>query len=100
MSKLNFIHDADLLRCPHCDGDWLHQEKVEVFFRTEDAPTGVVVTAAHDYANADMQGSQDVNPSDRRDGINIYFMCETCERQDIKYSIIQHKGSTYAAFNK
>jgi hypothetical protein len=35
-----------------------------------------------------------VNPSARRDGIRVFFVCENCGK-DSALTIVQHKGETY-----
>ena len=98
----------DVLVCPAdgCEGEYLHQERVDVFFREEDAESGMYssttrnVTIVHDDMHTDM----DKNPSHRRDGIAIYFTCEQChlgmnvaDIEDEEFhvlEIVQCKGNT------
>ena len=98
-----------VLECQHCGSDNLHQSAVVWFARLEDAPdanTTAFSILKHDLYDhkadpADMATYilpatklKLTNPSDRRDGTHVLFMCELCE--GITTLIIeQHKGSTY-----
>jgi hypothetical protein len=92
--------DEGQLQCPHCDGTYLHQTKVEVFWRgeravdgrmigREDAPSIAVVI---DDGTASL-GIPTRNPSTRRDGLLIHFFCENCDYRPT-LAIAQHKGQT------
>jgi hypothetical protein len=87
---ISFIDEG--LCCPHCHFNYLHHSKIEVFGREEDAVMGLhsVITRQDITTNHSMKG----NPSQRRDGIKIYFWCEGCSIFSI-LEIIQHKGMTY-----
>jgi hypothetical protein len=88
---LKFKYDG--LCCPNCGESNLHQERVEVFERiNEDNETGVHVVVENGVASVDM--SMEGNPSDRRDGVMMFFSCEHCPRRTW-LSIVQHKGTTY-----
>lgn len=82
----------NVVRCPHCLYDYMHQDKVEVFDRQEDADVGIhaIVTAGKATFNYSMNG----NPSSRRDGVRIEFFCEGCDKRSVM-TIIQHKGQTF-----
>src|ERR1051325_4062434 len=85
----------DALRCPCCNNENLHHSRVEVFNRpTEDADSVPVVveetSAMHDRPLG-------INPSSRRNGLLIYFWCETCPAAPA-LSVCQHKGTTYVAW--
>jgi hypothetical protein len=86
-----FRPDDDQLSCEHCGGQYLHQFKVEVFFRNEDAEEGihVQIDASQLLADAKMAGC----PSLRRDGVRILLYCEECI-QVTALTISQHKGIT------
>ena len=99
------IDDYTLI-CPSCGGNNLHHHTVEIFNRTEDAATGVHIKAEvaewnHDNDLKDtamMDTNMEENPSKRRQGISIGFLCETCDGDDgvdMVLDIVQHKGSTY-----
>lgn len=86
------VADGSILECPACGGENLHQERVDSWFREEDATQGVHTSAMKDggcFVTPQMHG----NPSSRRDGLTITFSCETCEELPT-LSIVQHKGLT------
>jgi hypothetical protein len=96
MSKnLEFYNDFSLT-CPACGEPNMHQRKVSIFWRTEDAEEGnhVVSQFGHTLTDISMHG----NPSPRRDGIVIDFECETCDAEP-RLSIVQHKGATVMAWD-
>jgi hypothetical protein len=69
-------HDCCLL-CPCCGGQYLHQCRVDVFSRPdgEDQPSISTVVHHHD---PNQTWTKAKNPSLRRQGVIIYFWCETC----------------------
>lgn len=79
--------------CPRCGGTWTHQERVEAYFRREDAVQGMHVTVERSgcVVNTGMEG----NPSRRRDGIRVWFSCEGCPDIMFSTTIVQHKGQTF-----
>jgi len=80
------------LQCPSCGFNYLHQGRVEVFERAEDAETGTRVVV--DSGKVEVDDSMLGNPSPRRDGVRIHFWCEGCK--SLPYmEIVQHKGNTY-----
>lgn len=83
-------YGAQLL-CPVCGFHYLNHHKVEVFECDEDAKHGVHVTVANSKAAIDT--SLVGNPSRRRHGLKIHFICEGCTTKSI-LSISQHKGLT------
>ena len=90
--KLPVGDDSIPTICPVCEGEYLHQYKADVCFRTEDAYKGVCAVVTQDGV---LQGtSQESNPSARRDGMTISFWCETCSEKS-HLIISQHKGGTY-----
>jgi hypothetical protein len=67
------------LRCPRCGGTDLHQGRVTIFDRNEDAEMTVVTTVAGGFAETRLLPSgQAGNPSSRRHGLAIVFICEGC----------------------
>ena len=85
----------DELCCPHCGGYNLHQGTVQVFNRrAEDLPPMAVLIPV---SGAPIQGDPESNPSPRRNGLAIGFMCENCGNMDENKTLVifQHKGSTY-----
>ena len=86
------------LFCPVCamhssDYSQLHQVRVDVFNRAEDAKTGQHTICIGDktYTDNDINN----NPSMRRQGLIVYFQCERHTENLIEFSISQHKGKTY-----
>lgn len=89
---------ADLL-CPRCEGDHLHHLDVSVFSRPEDADAVTVTKLMNATASIAVENNRESgNPSSRRGGITIQFMCESCGSDNlddlIELTIAQHKGST------
>jgi hypothetical protein len=100
---LGGIFFRSLLACPHCLYDYTHQEKVEVFIR--DDVDGIKTTINHQITTVS-KDDMETNPSTRRDGIRIYYSCESCHSYDEGYGsgsnpplyellIYQHKGQTF-----
>ena len=95
------FNQDEQLKCPICGDGYLHQSLVEVYQRDgEDAPKGFAVSV--DYPSMKLETSQAENPSRRRSGIRIYFLCENCEERYegnnyplMSLIIIQNKGNTY-----
>jgi hypothetical protein len=82
----------DVLLCPSCGENNLHQTSASVYFRDkEDSNEGNFVHLNNKYIE---KIDNRLNPSDRRDGILIAFECEHCEA-DPHLTIVQHKGATY-----
>ena len=80
------------LLCPGCGQEYLHAVKVEAFDRTSEDMGGVHVTVSSGKATVDNVMKD--NPSSRRDGLKIFFACETCDCESV-LMIMQHKGTTY-----
>ena len=90
----NFSMQSDILICPNCSGENLHQERVTAYFRHEDSDVGMVAEVDRDTVRADANGDcLTGNPSSRRDGMVISFSCESCNVMP-SLAIIQHKGVT------
>lgn len=93
---MTMIHDSILL-CPHCDNGNLHHIRTEVYVRgEEDANYGTMLIADDNsrWNNVKFESSFSNNPSTRRNGIRVFFVCEHCPELSV-LDIIQHKGSTY-----
>jgi len=87
-------YDA-ILKCPKCDNEYLHQGRIEIFDRNEDAGgLHVTVDGGKVQADSDMTG----NPSIRRHGLKIEFRCEGCGARPV-LSFSQHKGNTEVDFD-
>jgi hypothetical protein len=89
------ILPGNVLHCPDCNGECLHQESVEAGFRRhEDGPESAVATSTHFQiliARKAIKG--------RRDQTRIRFWCEHCPSRPT-LTITQHKGSTYVEWDE
>lgn len=83
------------LRCPACNYECLHHERVEIFERREDAQRGLHVTV--ESGKVEIDQDIDENPSRRRHGLTIYFSCETCPKKS-RLTLAQHKGASLVEF--
>jgi len=102
----------DVISCPVCGGGQLHQGKVEVWDRKQDDVEGIHVVIPHPSGQVVLDGEVDAgNPSPRRQGLAIDFMCERCHykpfanpsrkvRDPFTLYIFQHKGTTYMSWEK
>jgi hypothetical protein len=87
----------NVLLCPKCGNNNLHQFKVETFARVEDSAKGIhVIVEGTDIMKLDNDMSG--NPSARRDGVSIHFSCESCPQVSV-LTVVQHKGTTYLEMN-
>lgn len=84
-----------VLICPNCGGDNLKHFRVEVFERKEDKENGVHVQIEEGKVLLDQ--ILDGNPSSRRHGLSIRFVCEHCSAGSV-LTIAQHKGATHVDF--
>lgn len=105
MSRLLTIGEfgEDILACPECQDENLHQKDVEVWNRREDSVTGHYVKV---WFNGGLLSDTDVskNPSPRRQGLSITFECEQCYFDAVDggeqngktfiLDIIRYKGGT------
>ena len=88
--------------CPRCGFDYLTHVDVHVWDRKEDADSGmhVQVLAGNVHVDSDMSS----NPSERRHGLSITFLCDGCSYTSegnvrlpegaLVLDIVQHKGVT------
>lgn len=108
-----YMDGNEVLLCPKCGGDYLHQGEVQTFFRSEDADQTRVTISGFDHTRTEtITNSLTLNPSPRRYGLRISFWCELCEsdktdeERDYTSSTIgdlsigdlciyQHKGQTF-----
>ena len=92
------------LQCPHCGDYYMHHYGIELFNRHEDSEYGdhieLYIPESHAwmYMNTNVQenivdGNIKNNPSSRRSGIIIKFVCENCSAVS-DFCIKQHKGHT------
>jgi hypothetical protein len=93
----------EVLKCPRCGDEYLHQSDIEIFNRGEDKTTGLHLIVLADSLQMDPD-VVDGNPSGRRQGMRILFSCEHCEgvawekgesAPQMWLTISQHKGNTY-----
>lgn len=102
--------DYGVLLCPGCGETNLHHDCIDICERPEDAETGLHVRVmGGDVAwNDDGERSparrtflvddcMDSNPSGRRQGLSVWFWCESCRHRS-QLTIAQHKGSTFIEF--
>ena len=97
----NQFDEITILRCPHCRGNNLHHFRVRVFDRHEDDVIVVETTVQSGLSAAHRIPSEDSrNPSSRRHGLAIDFVCENCgdTPKPIVLTVAQHKGSTHVAW--
>ena len=90
--------DDNSLRCPHCGGSNLHHEWIEIF--DQSACCGATYRVSVDSGGVGVRIGPDTwkdNPSARRNGLKIFFSCETCPEKPV-LSIAQHKGDTLLAW--
>ncbi len=100
LSNIPVIIDGEHLLCPRCNGMNMHHTKVEVFERDEDNET-VIRTNVGRYGTHVSIENNNENPSIRRQGIRIWFMCEECDDSNPKgvtLIMAQHKGATITAW--
>jgi hypothetical protein len=89
------LDEEGSLTCPRCTHRAnLHHTGVEYFARGEDSPT-VQVTRVDDrsFASEEVLSSKSGNPSHRRGGLRIHFVCELCGN-GLTLNFAQHKGET------
>jgi hypothetical protein len=96
--------EDNILLCPQCNSNNLHQTIVTVFNRDEDGKhTEVTCVQAHtDTSTVLITDETTSNPSPRRHGMLIEFWCEHCftEREGeyihdkLILAMYQHKGLT------
>ena len=95
---------SNAVMCPRkeCGCDNLHQGRIDIYNRAEDKREGQHVRVTCDSLSNDVPTKTRVivdedltgNPSGRRQGLSIQFLCEQCDRIFI-LDIVQHKGTTY-----
>lgn len=96
------VDDCRFLLCPRCSGTMMHHTKVEVFERDEDE-NKVIRTDVGRYGTHVSIENNKHNPSLRRQGIRIWFMCEQCDFDNpkgITLIMAQHKGFTITAWEE
>lgn len=101
--------DLGVLICPGCGGDYLHHRRVDVFTRDrEDSDRGTHISiAAGDASGIDASdvrsfsadSNMEANPSPRRSGLTIHFICEQCDAAP-QLNVYQHKGQTFVEWSE
>jgi len=89
------INKPFLIPCPVCNDEYLHHQEINVYERDEDELNGLHTKINNKVVTTDNNMSG--NPSLRRDGLSISFLCEGCQKISI-LDISQHKGNTFAGF--
>lgn len=84
-----------MVLCANCGADKLHAFRVQVFEReNEDAERGRMIDIMYTKPTETCDDAEHGNPSGRRNGIRIYFLCESCPHISV-LAIYQHKGTEY-----
>lgn len=100
---MNFL-DTDMspnygaLLCAHCNHEYTHVEKLYWFRRGEDESQCNTGFLALSGFGGNMKTSNKYNPSARRDGMCIFYRCESCEALS-SLNVVQHKGITEVSTN-
>lgn len=82
--------------CPSCGSNYTHHGRVHVFSRErEDSTRGYHVVAGDAGVAVDNNAAAG-NPSDRRDGVVVEFLCENCNVL-FEIHLAQHKGQSLMA---
>jgi len=81
----------DILTCPDCEGDYLHQVKVKSTWRDKEDGDGFCYTSKKQGHSIERLKKNEI--PFRRDNLVIDFDCENCGKKEL--TIYQHKGSTY-----
>ena len=85
--------EEQILTCPDCGGDYLHQLECSAIWRKEDED-GTRYTSSLGKISVENVESKKING--RRDTLTIAFMCEFCNPDDRKFlEIHQHKGQSF-----
>ena len=84
---------GSVMKCPVCDHDFTHLRTVTVWARSEDCIPNTVFVATQ-TGDIHIGNSNKGNPSSRRDGLSMVFLCELGHIFTI--DIAQHKGETHA----
>lgn len=102
-----FIDEGRLV-CPNCGGSYLHQGGIDWYTRESEEDTYGFHFRHHKAGfiqpitprpNILIDHDMSCNPSERRDGLRIYFECEDCSAAKNNFKkklvIFQHKGQTF-----
>lgn len=97
---MKFCTDNGALLCPHCEGNNLHQYKVEVYDGLHLTVHGKDHKAGKGkpshQVDTDMSGNPgyERNIPFRQQGLRVLFWCEGCEEQTT-LTIFHHEGCTF-----
>ena len=101
MTRVRFDSDTfvgdDVLLCPACGGNNLHQDQVDVWQRPIEDGQQMHSIVGECMTTVGIGGAG--NPSNRRDGLTIQFSCEHCPADPV-LAIWQHKGNTYMEWKR
>jgi hypothetical protein len=95
--------EDNILLCPRCSSNNMHQGAVTVFNRTEDAKDVQVtaITPDSEAVTTTIPNQTTSNPSSRRHGLLIDFECELCfDAGKLTLAVYQHKGLTLVEWVK
>jgi hypothetical protein len=95
--------EDNILLCPRCSSNNMHQGAVTVFNRVEDAKDVRVtaITPDSDAVTTTITNQTTSNPSPRRHGLLIDFECELCfDHGKLTLAVYQHKGLTMVEWVK
>ena len=95
----NWGDGANALACPCCQHPYLHHGAVTVYDRDQEDAEIVVVTVVDGGVTRVklLPSAHSGNPSRRRDGLAIRFLCEDCQTIS-ELTCEQHKGRTFLAW--
>ena len=88
-----------ILQCPHCKHDKIHQIETQLYCREEDKDEVLVLVSMYTGMISQTKTSKTVrsisisNPSFRRQGMRIIFKCEGCDEYP-QLVLHQHKGDS------
>lgn len=85
--------DEVTLECPMCHEGYLHHGKIEIYDRSEDEKSGLLVICEN--KTAEIKTNLEGNPSARRHGVRVWFYCENCGNKEFSLILAQHKGNTF-----
>ena len=87
-------YSQQALCCPHCESPFMHQGRVRVWQRREDATAGTYAEVNGKDSELSHGNLPVGNPSRRRQGLTIDLECEGCGRYAM-LAVTQHKGNTF-----
>lgn len=82
------------IECPACNGTNITYRTIRIYDRDEDAGyTTKIKIDDGKVSMAEVPSQGCGNPSSRRCGVSLEFVCEGCSK-DLRFEIAQHKGAT------